>query len=55
MLKRDLARARAIWIAKATDPASRQRRVESSFLSPIDSAGRVVDFHALRHGFVTPW
>jgi len=31
----------------------RKRRIESSFLAYRDSAGRVADFHALRHTFIT--
>ncbi len=52
VLKRDLARARAAWIAKAA-PTQREGRSESYFLAAKDGEGRVVDFHALRHTFIT--
>ncbi len=53
LLKRDLAHARAAWIAKATTPADRESRERSFFLTQKDDAGRVADFHALRHTFIT--
>jgi len=53
MLKADLRRARALWIRETTDPAERHRRLASSFLASRDASGRVVDFHALRHTFIT--
>ena len=54
MLKRDLAAARVSWVAEA-DPDSRERsnRESSDFLKATDAAGRVVDFHCLRHTFIT--
>ena len=53
MLKADLRRARAWWIKEVRDPAERRRRRASSFLTSRDESGRVVDFHALRHTFIT--
>jgi len=53
MLKADLRRARAWWIREVRDPAERRRRRASSFLTSRDESGRVVDFHALRHTFIT--
>ena len=53
MLKADLRRARAWWIRETPDPAERRSRRVSSFLAPRDASGRVVDFHALRHTFIT--
>jgi integrase len=53
MLKMDLKRARAAWIAEAPDGAERERREGSSFLAYRDEGGRVADFHALRHTFIT--
>jgi len=53
MLKADLRRARAWWIREVRDPAERRRRRESSFLASRDASSRVVDFHALRHAFIT--
>jgi integrase len=53
-MRADLARARAAWIAEAGDDAGeRQRRESSSFLAYEDDAGRFVDFHSLRHTFVS--
>jgi len=53
MLKADLRRARAWWIRETPDPAERRSRRASSFLASRDASGRVVDFHALRHTFIT--
>ena len=53
MLKADLRRARAWWIREVRDPAERRRRRASSFLASRDESGRIVDFHALRHTFIT--
>src|SRR5262249_28678826 len=52
MLKTDLATARAAWLAEA-GPADRERREQSPFLAYRDADGRVADFHALRHTFIT--
>ena len=49
MLRADLADARAAWLEDAKVPQDRKPREESSFLCYADSAGRVADFHALRH------
>jgi integrase len=53
MLRADLQRARAAWIKETSDRAERRTRRQSSFLAVRDHAGRVVDFHALRHTFIT--
>ena len=53
MLKEDLARARAAWIAEARTEAERTVREEASFLVYRDESGRCADFHALRHTFIT--
>ena len=54
MIRRDLAVARAAWIVEVVGQAEEvARRERSDFLTHIDSAGRVADFHALRHRFVT--
>jgi len=53
MLKADLRQARAWWIREVRDPAERRRRRALSFLASRDASGRVVDFHALRHTFIT--
>jgi len=50
MLRADLAAARQRWLADAgADAAEKKRRNESDFLRDVDSAGRVIDFHSLRH------
>jgi len=53
MLRADLrsARARSIWEAKAR--GERKRRWRSAFLLYRDEDGRVFDFHALRHQFIS--
>lgn len=53
MIQADMADARAKWISEATSEAERLRREESNFLSARDDAGRVFDFHALRHTYIT--
>ncbi len=53
MLQADMAVARAAWIAEARTPADRDGRDRSDFLRPIDASGRVVDFHSLRHTYVS--
>jgi integrase len=49
MLRFDLAAARAAWLKDATTAQENKAREDSSFLKYADCAGRVVDFHALRH------
>jgi integrase len=53
MLREDLAAARQAWLKVAPTPADRAERERSTFLTDVDEAGRVVDFHALRHSFIT--
>jgi len=53
MIRADLRRARAAWIREAIQPAERRERLKSEFLSVVDSAGRVADFHALRASYIT--
>ena len=49
MLRADLEAAREAWIKEAETAEERDERERSSFLTSRDEAGRVVDFHALRH------
>ncbi len=49
MLRADLAAARSAWLADAPTPQNRGEREVSGFLTYRDAAGRVADFHALRH------
>ena len=53
VLRADLADARAAWLAEAEDAAERIDRGGGDYLAEADATGRVVDFHALRHTFVT--
>lgn len=53
MIRRDLKTARAAWIGEAPTPAERAERERSDFLASRDRDGRVADFHALRHTFIT--
>lgn len=53
MVRSDLAAARAAWLEQAGSPAERKVREKSDFLKDVDARGRVVDFHALRHTFIT--
>ena len=53
MLQNDLKHARAAWIADAANEAEQVPRKRSSFLIYRDADGRVADFHALRHTFIS--
>jgi len=53
LVKTDLAVARATWIGSVTSSEERQEREASTFFAYRDSAGRVFDFHALRHQYVS--
>ena len=53
MLKADLRAAWRSWVQAGETKAEKRDRALSGFLRAIDSEGRVVDFHALRHTFVT--
>ena len=53
MLKADLKAAREKWIGEAATTDQKAEREGMDFLTYRDSAGRVADFHALRHTFIT--
>ena len=53
VLKADLDAARAAWFKEAGDVDELAERKRSDFLAYCDHAGRVADFHALRHTFIT--
>lgn len=53
MIRSDMKAARTAWLDQAGSPAEREEREKSDFLKNLDSRGRVVDFHALRHTFIT--
>ena len=41
------------WTNEAANPQERKERERSDYLESEDSMGQVVDFHSLRHGFIT--
>jgi integrase len=53
ILQRDLAAAREAWVDDTEKPAERKYRERSDYLRDVEAAGQVVDFHSLRHGFIT--
>jgi integrase len=53
MMRADLAAARRKWIKEARSQQVRKQREDSHFLAYRDAAGRVADFHALRHTYVS--
>ena len=53
MLREDLAAARAAWINQAVTAEERSKRERTDFLIYRDHSGRVADFHALRHTFIS--
>jgi integrase len=53
ILQRDLAAARKAWIKEGKGRNQRQERRKGHYLREIDAAACVVDFHSLRHGFIT--
>ena len=52
VVARLLEAARLAWIEKASTKEAKEERARSDFLEPKTEAG-VVDFHALRHSFIT--
>ncbi len=53
MLRADLAAARDEWLDEAPNAEERAERERSTYLAAVDELGRVVDFHGLRHSFIT--
>ena len=53
MLWSDLEMARQAWLKEARMPQEREEREKTYFCVPVDSSNHVVDFHALRHTFIT--
>ncbi len=53
MLRADLRLGRSKWIRSVQDRSDRRERQEICFLNYRDNAGRVLDFHAFRHTFIT--
>ncbi len=53
LLQADMKAARERWIDEGADEAERAARASSDFLRPVDAAGRVADFHALRVSYIS--
>ncbi len=53
MLKKDAIEAREAWIAESATLEEKANREASGFLMPTDAKGLVIDFHALRHTYIT--
>ena len=52
-IRTDLDAAREAWIKEARSDEERNERRQSYFLAYRDGARRVVDFHALRHTYIS--
>jgi len=52
-VRADLRRARAWWLREGKTRQERRERRQATFLREYDDAGKVVDFHALRHTYIT--
>ena len=53
MIQGDLEAARRAWIEEARSADERAERARADFLAYRDAAGRVADFHSLRHTFIS--
>jgi integrase len=53
IIKTDLAAAREKWLKESTNDQERGEREKSLYLCVGDAAGRVFDFHALRHQYIS--
>lgn len=53
MIRLDLGEARAEWLQTFQDARKRDEAEQSDFLAYFDAEGRVIDFHALRHTYVS--
>ena len=53
MIEYDLSIARQCWIDEAESEIEKISRAQSDFLRHVDTQGRHVDFHSLRHAFIT--
>jgi integrase len=53
MFRRDLAAARAAWIAEARTDSEREERERSDFLQYENAAGEFADVHAQRHTYIS--
>ena len=53
MIRLDLAEARQAWLQSFQDERQRDEMAQSDFLAYRDADGRVADFHALRHTYIS--
>jgi integrase len=53
MMREDLEAGRDAWLEEAPSKKVRKEREKTSFLKYRDAAGRVADFHALRHTYIS--
>ncbi len=53
MMREDLEAGRDAWLEEAPPEKVRKEREKTSFLKYRDAAGRVADFHALRHTYIS--
>ncbi len=53
MMARDMWKAKRAWMREAATVRERWERRKSEFLNPADGEGRVFDFHALRHHYIS--
>ncbi len=53
LLRADMEAARTKWIAEAPPAQERAERERSDFLRHTDSQGKIVDFHGLRHTYIS--
>ena len=53
MIRKDLARARELWLKEAATADEQKQRGESDFLRYETRDGLFADFHSLRHFFIT--
>jgi len=53
LIRTDLDAARQAWLKEAASNEQRNERRQSTFLAYRDSSGRVADFHALRHTYIS--
>jgi len=53
MMKKDLKRAKKRWVEEVKSPEVQKERQDSDFLAYRNTAGLVVDFHALRHTYIS--
>jgi hypothetical protein len=53
MIRGDLAAARETWLQSCQDERQRDEMAQGDFLAYRDQEGRYIDFHALRHSFIT--